>query len=251
MDVTVKTACSDNTVFARNHIRAASNNEAGVHAFHHIWISGFAYACDYAVFDANVGLVDAGPIYDQGIRDHSIQDLVIGSSARLTHTFTQGLASTKRAFIAVPSHIFFDLDPQICSSKPDQIACCGAEHANVCLSLHGTNVDVRRITRRLWFVQETSSLDVLHNIVRHLSDKARGNLVSALDDLVARNLYQCYRLGVARFETDRSACGNVQTVAVRSYTIKLKLRVGLDEVVVRPDLGIVSLCHSNRTLGYT
>lgn len=232
VDMGIETTRSNNAMFACNHICAVSDHEVGIYAIHHVRVSSLAHARDYAVFDTNIGLVYPCPVDYQGIRNYSIQTFVVGPSACLTHAFSQSLAAPKRAFITVPRHIFFDLDPQVCGSQSYQVTRCGSEHANVGLSLHGADINMRRISRWFRFVQETPGLDVLHNVISHVSNEARSNLISTLDDLVSCNLDQCDRFGVAGLETNRSASGDVQPVAMRSDAIELKLRVRFNEVVV-------------------
>jgi len=58
------------------------------------------------------------------------------------------------------------------------------------------------------------------------------NIVAALDDLFAANLNKRDGLGVARLETDGCSCWNVKTVTMRSNTIKFKLRVCFNEMIM-------------------
>lgn len=62
------------------------------------------------------------------------------------------------------------------------------------------------------------------------------NIVAALDDLFAADLNECDSLGVAGLETNGGSCWNVKTVTMGSNTIKFKLRICFDEVVMRADL---------------
>ena len=61
-------------------------------------------------------------------------------------------------------------------------------------------------------------------------------MVSTTNDFVTTNCNQCNCLGVSGFETNRSSCSNVKTVAISFDTIEFQLRIGLDEVVVRTNL---------------
>jgi len=62
------------------------------------------------------------------------------------------------------------------------------------------------------------------------------NIVAALDDLFAANLNKCDSLGVSRLETDGCSCWNVKTVTLRPNTIKFKLWVCFNEMIVRSNL---------------
>lgn len=62
------------------------------------------------------------------------------------------------------------------------------------------------------------------------------NIVAALDDLLAANLNKRNSLGVARLETDRRSSWNVKTVTMRLNTIKFKLWVCFNEMIMRANL---------------
>lgn len=76
---------------------------------------------------------------------------------------------------------------------------------------------------------------------------ASRNLVSALYDLIARDLNQGDGLGVTRLETYRSSGWDVQTISMRPNAIELQLWVCLDEVVMRSNLGALSMIWWFRT----
>lgn len=62
------------------------------------------------------------------------------------------------------------------------------------------------------------------------------NIVAALDDLLAANLNKRNSLGVARLETDGRSSWNVKTVTMRLNTIKFKLWVCFNEMIMRANL---------------
>jgi hypothetical protein len=65
---------------------------------------------------------------------------------------------------------------------------------------------------------------------------ARGELVSASDDLVASDGAESDGLGVAWFESDRCTCGDVESLSVGPGAIEGQTGVSFDEVIVRSDL---------------
>ena len=69
----------------------------------------------------------------------------------------------------------------------------------------------------------TTHLELLHDGVDdgRILDEARSDPVAALDYLVASNLYQRDRLGIARLESYRCTGGDVESVAVCSNAIEL------------------------------
>ena len=54
----------------------------GRHAGHHVRVAGLADAGDAAVLDADVGLVDAGPVDDQRVGDDAVERLGVGDARR-------------------------------------------------------------------------------------------------------------------------------------------------------------------------
>jgi hypothetical protein len=72
-------------------------------------------------------------------------------------------------------------------------------------------------------MEETTSLESFDYASRDgcVLNVSCGNPVTALDDLVAANLYQCNCLGVAGLEAYRRARGNVKSVAMCSYAVEL------------------------------
>lgn len=71
-----------------NDIGTASNNQFFIHTVHDIWIACFANAGNHTILDANVGLVDSSPVYDQRVGDDSVETFAVFPSTRLTHTFS-------------------------------------------------------------------------------------------------------------------------------------------------------------------
>jgi hypothetical protein len=92
------------------------------------------------------------------------------------------------------------------------------------MALHTGNFNMCPVSRgMLVHVQEPSLLDVVRSALGgfHVKDIARCDIVAAFDDLVAANLHECDGFGVAGLETDAGPCGNVESEAVGSDTVKL------------------------------
>jgi hypothetical protein len=82
-------------------------------------------------------------------------------------------------------------------------------------------------------VSETLYLQALHDLLGSTDiNLSRRNEVATLDNAIACDLDQRDRLGVAGFEPYRSPGGDIESVSVGPQTVKMKLRVGLDEVVM-------------------
>jgi hypothetical protein len=94
------------------------------------------------------------------------------------------------------------------------------------------------VPERLWLMQEASGSNSLDDSVYNVNvlDVSRCKLVTTFDDLVAADLYKGDSLGVTRFEAYRCASRDIKSVTMRSYAIKLQLRVCLDEVIMGSDL---------------
>jgi hypothetical protein len=223
MDMCVKTTRSYNIVLPSNHVCTRSYHHVGVDAVHDIWVACFPDTDDMAIFDSNIGLEDAGPINYEGVCNDGVQTFGVRASSCLSHALSECFAASERAFVSIRGHIFLHLDPEVCSAQAYAIARRGAEHGNVSLALHGEGVDVCSVAQRLRFMKEAASLESLHDTTRDscILDVTRRNPVTTLDDLVTANLYQSDRFGVAGFEADRRAGGNVEPVAMRAYAIEL------------------------------
>ncbi len=89
------------------------------------------------------------------------------------------------------------------------------------------------VARRLGDMRVTCLLQFADNFFgsRYIDTTGR-KVVSTVDGLVPRNFNESDRLGVTRFETDRCACRDVQTETICFGSIELKLRIGLNEVIV-------------------
>src|SRR5690606_37228074 len=75
-------------------------------------VTGFADPEDAATLDADVGLLDAGVIDDQRVRDHDVERLLLGGAVLLAHPFAQHFAAAELALVAVDREVALDLEPQ-------------------------------------------------------------------------------------------------------------------------------------------
>jgi len=64
-----------------------------VDAGHDVGVPRLADAGDPAVLDPDVGLVDPGPVDDEGVGDHAVEPALIVEAAHLAHAVAQDLAA--------------------------------------------------------------------------------------------------------------------------------------------------------------
>lgn len=119
--------------------------------------------------------------------------------------------------------VLLDLDPKVGSTQADKVAGGWAKHGYVGLPVHRSNVNMSGIARRLRYMQEATSLKTLLQTFRdrEVLDIARGQVVAALDDLVAIDLDKRDRFGVAGLKSYRCPGGNVKAETVGSDTVEL------------------------------
>ena len=101
------------------------------------WVSGLPalpMACDQAVSQADIGLVDAGMIDDQGIGDHRVHRAAGAGDLGLAHAVADDLAAAELDLFAIDREILLDLDEQLRVGEPDAIARCRAEHVGLAVS---------------------------------------------------------------------------------------------------------------------
>ena len=237
MDVGVDAAGGDNLSLAGNDVGAAADDHAGGDAVHDVGAPGLADADDDARLDANVGLVDAGPVDYEGVGDDDVEGVGVGAAGGLAHALAQRLAAAKLALVAVRGQVGADLDPEVGAAEADEVAGGGAEHGGVGGAVHLEHVDVDRVEQGVGGVGEAGGLEGGDDGVGagHV-DGARGEPVAAADDAAAGDGDEGDRLCVAGLEAHRGAGGDVEAAAVGLGPVELELGVHLDEVVVRPDL---------------
>ena len=77
------------------------------------WVSGLPalpMACDAAVAQADVGLVDAGPVDDQRVGDDGVDGALGARRLGLAHAVADHLAAAELHLLAVGGEVAFDLD---------------------------------------------------------------------------------------------------------------------------------------------
>ena len=131
MNVRVDAARRQDEAFAGNRLGRDADDEIWRDARHHVGIAGFADACDASVFDADVGLVDAGPIDDERVGDDEIERAIVADARRLSHAVAQHLAAAELALVAVDRVVALDLCDQIRVGQANAIARRGAVDVGV------------------------------------------------------------------------------------------------------------------------
>ena len=109
VDVRVDAAGGEDQAFAGDRLGRHADDHARRHAGHHVRVAGLADAGDAAVLDADVGLVDAGPVDDQRVGDDAVERLGVGDAGRLAHAVAQHLAAAELALVAVDGVVALDL----------------------------------------------------------------------------------------------------------------------------------------------
>jgi hypothetical protein len=74
------------------------------------------------VLDADVGLVDAGPVNDHDVRDHEIERVRGHHTGRLAHPIADHLAAAEHALVAVGGAVALDARDQIGVAESDRVA---------------------------------------------------------------------------------------------------------------------------------
>lgn len=224
MNMTIHTTISHDVLFSRNDICVRTNNHVGINTLHDIRITCLANTYNDSVLDTNVGLEDTSVVNNQGVCQNQVQAINVGAAGSLTHAVANTLTTSERTLVAVVREVLLDLDPEIGCAQADEITSGRAKHGDVSLALDGEHINVGRIARGLGSMVEAALLQLLNKgfgnscVVDGPSSKA----IAALDDLVASDLDQSDGLGVARFETDRGSCSNIQSVTTSSDTVKIE-----------------------------
>ena len=101
------------------------------HARHDVGIAGLPDAGNPSALDADVGLVNAGPVDDERVRDDHVERVVFADARRLSHAVAQDLAAAELAFVAVHRVIAFDLRDEVGVAEPYAIAGGRSENGGV------------------------------------------------------------------------------------------------------------------------
>lgn len=70
---------------------------------------------------------------------------------------------------------------------------------------------------------------------------ARSKKVATADDFVPADLDQRNCFGITRLKSDGSASGDIQTISIRLFAIKMELWISLNKMVMRSNLNINEL----------
>ena len=89
MDVGVESACGDDEAFAGESFSAGARVETGGDTAHGLRAAGLADGADFAVFDADVRLVDAGVVHDEGVGDDGIRRFNVELHGALAHAVAE------------------------------------------------------------------------------------------------------------------------------------------------------------------
>ena len=129
MDVGVEATCGENFPFARDRLRAGTDDD--VDARLNVRIAGLADGKNVAVLDADVGLHDAPVVEDQRVGDDSVDRALLVGDLALPHAVADDLAAAEFHFLAVGGEILLDLDDDIGIGEPHAIARGRAEHVGI------------------------------------------------------------------------------------------------------------------------
>lgn len=239
VNVGIKSTGRHDLVFSSNDIGRRAHDHVRMHAVHHIGIASLADSRDQPILDTDVSLVDSAPVDDQRIRNDGVQTFGCGPLRGLAHALAKGLAAAERALISINRTVLFHPHPKVGQPQSDQVPGGGSKHPRISFAIHCERRDQRTVRGRRGFrnVSKTLDLQALQDLLGSTDiNLARSNGVAALDNAIACNLDQRDRLGVTGFESYRSPRGDIEPVSVGPQTVKMKLRVGLDEVIVGSDL---------------
>ena len=236
-------------MLSSNDIRVASDDHIRMDAVHHIWVASLADCADQSVLDANIGLVNPGPVNNQRVRDHDVKTVLIRPATRLSHAIANRLATAKSALITVRSEILLHFNPKIRSSQSHAISNRRSIDRNIVRSVHRKRLQYP-ISRRLRNMQEATLLQALQERSRDrlIVNMSSSQAISALDDLIARDPHQSHSLRVSRLKPHTRAPRNVQPEPSRPHAIELQHRVDFHEMEVASNLDRpVSLARNLQT----
>src|SRR5205814_7112481 len=111
MNVRVDATRGQYQTLSRQDIRADADHKPRIDAVHDVRITRLADSVDASSLDTNVSLNDAPVIEDQAVGDDEVRD--VQCSRRLSHSVTDGFASTEFDFLPVHCVVRLDLDDQV------------------------------------------------------------------------------------------------------------------------------------------
>ena len=129
MDVRVDPAGGDDLALAGDRLGAGADDD--VDAGLDIRIAGLADALDQAVADADIGLVDAAVIDDEGVGNDRVGRALATGCLRLAHAVADNLAAPELDLVAVDREVAFDLDKKFRVRQAHPVAGGRSVHVRV------------------------------------------------------------------------------------------------------------------------
>ena len=96
-----------------------------------VGVARLADGGDAAAFQADVGLVDPGPVEDQRVCDHSVHRPALAGDLGLPHAVADDLAAAEFNLLAIDGQVAFNLDDQIGVAEAHPVAGGRAEHIGI------------------------------------------------------------------------------------------------------------------------
>ena len=196
-----------------------ADDEVVAHPGHDVRVAGLPDARDAAVLDADVRLADAGPVDDEGVRDHAVEGALVGDAGRLPHAVAQHLSAAELALVAVDGRVVLHLRHEAGVAQPHAVAARRSVEIRVVPSVDAVRHDYSQLPRS-----------------RPASTGPLAHAFPPRTIRLAGDRHQPHRPALARLEADRRARRDVETVAVGGPAVEHQGAVGLEEVVVAADL---------------
>jgi hypothetical protein len=129
MDMAVEPARRQDAPLARDHLgsRPHDDGDPGLR----VGIARLADGMDAPVAQADIRLVDAGPVHDQRIGDDRIHGPARAGDLRLPHPVADHLAPAELDLLAIDGQVALDLDDQIGIGQPQPVARGRAIHGGI------------------------------------------------------------------------------------------------------------------------
>lgn len=191
-------------------------------------------------FDQRIDdLVDAGVVDNECVCDYEVKALGVCCSTGLTHPIPQDLSTSKLAFVSIDSMIVFNTDPQFRVSKAHEISGCWSKHCSISLSIHGERSSFHSSDLcGLCGMAEVPRSHIFKDLVYARGmNRAGYQAVPSVNDSITGNLDQSDGFGIPGFKANGGSCCDVETLSVCQFPVKIQVWIGLNEVVMRTNLG--------------
>mmetsp|Transcript_45780 Transcript_45780/g.89457 ORF Transcript_45780/g.89457 Transcript_45780/m.89457 type:complete len:601 (+) Transcript_45780:993-2795(+) len=241
--VCVHAARGKNEPLARDGLRVCSHDQLRRHAVHGVRVSRLADAGDVAMFDADIGLVDARVVEHEGVGDDRVQHLRRRPPRGLSHAVPDHLSPAELELVPdagrgrARDEVPFHLHDERRVAQTDAVADGGPEDAGV--GLPGQGRGRGRPDRRLLHVAEAQGGNLGHQIRRgraYLFDGPVDEAVAAADHPVSGDGHEGDGLLLPRLEPHGGTGADVQTSPVRDPPVERQEGVALEKMVVAPHL---------------